>query len=273
MYVLEIKKRELIMANTYFKMLNISTRDQFKENIITEVQRNLTASAKKINESLYDAVADIKSNKVSGKDLDINILLKYYMINQFLKETKEEVPTKQKLEETANPNIKFDKVENKFYKLTDKTFEVAETIKEVNKDGSYIVIEEKINSSYKTKKVYDKNDILTKLQLITSYGTAESNKHNAAEILNMRREFAKKHKYSGYSGNSSDLVASLLNKISAPVETGFYMDRACNFYKWSEYEKAFIRNLQYEQHSPLMRDYEFEENSIVIKKEYTGIVK
>ena len=115
--------------------------------------------------------------------------------------------------------------------------------------------------------------MLTKLQLITSYGTAESNKHNAAEILNMRREFAKKHKYSGYSGNSSDLVASLLNKISAPVETGFYMDRACNFYKWSEYEKAFIRNLQYEQHSPLMRDYEFEENSIVIKKEYTGILK
>ena len=51
MYVIK-KERELIMANTYFKMLNISTRDQFKENIITEVQRNLTASAKKINESL-----------------------------------------------------------------------------------------------------------------------------------------------------------------------------------------------------------------------------
>ena len=85
----------------------------------------------------------------------------------------------------------------------------------------------------------------------------------------MKKEYVYQHKYNGYCGESSDLVASLLNKLSAPVESGYYMDKTCQLYKWSELKKCFIRKAD-EFNSPLLTDYDFSKNNIVIRKEYSG---
>ena len=86
----------------------------------------------------------------------------------------------------------------------------------------------------------------------------------------MKKIYTQKFKYSGYSGESFDIIASFLNKLHTPLQTDNFMDKFCNFYIWSEKNSCFTRNFSAESKSPLLTDYEFSSN-IVIQKEYTGI--
>lgn len=262
------------MTNAYFKIVNNSIQKQFTDSIITEIQKELTAESENLN--LYDMIKEINRDSDSCKDFDINTLLKYYVLNQIIKEnqqeTKKQKGQKNLFKDTANPNIKINTHDNKYYKQEEDRFIKAEEITEINDDGSYILIESKKTSSYQVKKVYSIEDKILSIQLVGPDNEAEKNKWHAAEILGMKREFAQKFKYAGYSGNSSDVIATILNKFTSPTETGLFMDKYGNLFKWSELSKCFIRNLNAESKSPLLTDYEFV-NSIVIRKDYTGINK
>lgn len=255
------------MANTYFKMLNNSVKNEFTNNIISEVQRDLQASSRILKNDIFESVKEI-SNSNNIKDFDINNLLRYYVLNQILKDSKQEIDTKPKYEDTANINIKKDK-ENNYYRYINNEYVPAKNIQTVNEDGSYITIETRQNSSFKVKRFYNNNDQAINVQIL---GTNNSfvGKLETVELLGLKKVYTQKFKYSGYSGESSDVIATVLNKICAPRDTDSYMDKSCNFYKWSETRKCFERNFMAESKSPLLTDYEFS-NKIVIQKEYTGI--
>lgn len=251
------------MSNKYSEMLNKKIEAQHREDIISSLQKNLSVSSEAIDDSIYELV---KNNRSNSK-LNIDTLLKYYLLNQILQEKPEE---KQELLDTTNPNIKKD-TENHYYRFTKGTWNIDECILEVYDDGSYLEQEKRTNFSYKIQKVCTIDDKVKSIQLINPMGQVETNKIYAVEILGLRKEYVQRHKYSGYSGNSIDIIASILNKLQPPVETGYYMDRSCNLYKWSESKKCFIRNSHIDHLSPLLADYDFEKSNIVIKKEYTGI--
>lgn len=251
-------------------MFNTGLQNQYKKDTITDIQRELTHEIKIYNPNIHDLLfEDIK--KDMSKNFDINILLKYYFLNQILqKEQKDD--TKEIFIDTKNPNIKISKKDNSFYKLTENVFLKHENIESVNEDGTYIIVEQRNSYSYKIKKLCDINDTILQIWITGPDGRIEKNRWHVAEILGMKKEFAHKFKYTGYSGNSSDLIASVLNKLSSPIETGLYMDKKYNLYKWSDLNNCFIRNIKAESQSPLLSDYEFI-NNIVIKKEYTGVNK
>ena len=124
---------------------------------------------------------------------------------------------------------------------------------------------------YKLRKTYSVDDSLLAIQLIDPQGKVVRSKLQIVELLGMRKEYVQRFKYSGFSGNSSDIVASIKNAIFAPVESGYYMDSHFNLYKWNENMKCFQKSYVQENMSPLLTDYDFEQTRKVIRKEYTGI--
>lgn len=260
--------------NTYFKMLNSGLQNQYKNDIICDVQNELKQGIRTCKLNLHDFLHEDKS-KVNYEKYDINVLLKYYLINQLIKNNTTNDKNEDKkdvFKDTKNPNIKINEKDNSFYKLSENVFVKNENIESVNQDGTYILVEQRNTSSYEIKTLCDINDRVLQIWLIGPDGQINKNKWHVAEILGMKKEYTHKFKYAGYSGNSSDLIASLLNKLTSPIETGFYMDKKYNLYKWSDLNHSFIRNINIESQSPLLSDYEFV-NNIVIKKEYIGINK
>lgn len=264
------------MTNTYFKMLNNSIQENFTNKIITDVQNSVRKNIelkKPDNLDIYDMVKNLENSSSFSKDIDINTLLKYYVLNQIIKDSKTNLNSQEEVfKNTPNLNIKFNSKDKKYYQLIDNTFVKNEKIETVDEIGNYTIIEAKNSYSYKIKKVFDINDNILSLQVINPLGNVESCKLHAIEILGMKKVLTQKHKYTGYSGNSSDLMATILNKFCNPIETGYYMDKTYKIYLWSEPQKCFIRNFTVESKSPLLTDYEFT-NEFVIRKEYTGSVK
>lgn len=256
------------MANTYFKMLNNSIKEEFTNNIIKDIQCDLHQTSKTLKNDIFDSVKDFSTNNNDVKNIDINNLLKYYVLNQIMQDNQKTLKAEPTVVDTANPNIKKDR-DNNFYKSVNGKLELVNNIKCINNDGTYTTVETKPTSSFKISKTYNKDNQLISIQ-VTSPNNSFAGKLEASEILGMKKVYTQKFKYSGYSGESSDLITSLLNKIYTPKETSSYMDKSCNFYKWSEAKKCFERNFIAESKSPLLTDYEFS-NKIVIEKEYTGI--
>ena len=261
------------MANTYFKMINASTKEKFTESIISGIQQDLVFNAKMMNLDLNDVVKDNTILK-NHAELDVNTVLKYYLLKQILKEEPkkaEKVVAKNVYSDTANPTIKKNLIDNKYYKFVNNEYLLAEQIQTVEADGSFVLHKKKNNSLYTIKETYNIENELIALQLLIPNGTEETNNHIVAEALELKQEFVQKFKYSGYSGNSTDVVATILNKIVSPTETGYYMDKYCNFYKWSVRTSSFIKNNKLKTKPALLADYEFTRNRIVVRKEYTGV--
>lgn len=254
------------MANTYFKILGNKIEEQQRESITSGIQRDLMDSCKNIHfgTEVLDA-ALIKATK----DIDINNLLKYYILNQIIKEeTKENID--ESYETTSNPYIRKDIKKNQYYKYQKKALTGQEKITDVNEDGSYTTIENKYNTKYTIKKLYIRDDSIVSIQVYNAANRLITDSWQAAQILGMKKEYAEKYKYAGYSGNSSDFCASVLNKISGHKETGYYMDSTYNFYIWDKVRNAFINRPRLETSSPYLTDYDFKENT-VIRKEYKGV--
>lgn len=259
------------MANVYYKILNRSISTNYAENVISDLQKELLNSTEVYREDLFDLTNKMKTKR---NGLDIDSILKYYVVNQILKnaaqEAKEE-QNKNKFVNTRNNNIKRNLNENKYYKLSGEKWVPADNISEVLEDGSYVVNDKKKNSGYVYKKTYSADDKLLSVQLIGRNGRIVNNKAEVIELMEMKKEFAQRFKYSGYSGNSNDFVAAILNKFSAPYETGYYMDSHYNLLKWCDRDRCFYANIEDCNNSPLLTDYEFENSRKVIRREYTGI--
>lgn len=258
------------MANVYYKILGGNIRTDYTEHIITGIQRELYASAKIIDEDLFDVSRGL-TTKRSG--LDVDSLLKYYVINQLLKtlpaNENDKSDVKKQYVKTAHNKYYKNVKDDKYYEWSGERWVIAAGVSLVNNDGSY-VISEKQTSAYTYEKLYGNDDILISMRIINPEGKVVSNMAQVVELLNLRQEYVLRYKYSGYSGNSNDIVASILNKFSSPIETGFYMDKYYNLFKWNKKEKSFIKVESHNQ-APLLIDYDFGQSRKVIKKEYTGI--
>lgn len=251
------------MANTYFKILNNSTQSEFKGDVLLSVQSQLKSD---LQEILYHKIsAKHYASDRNCNDLDVNTLLKYYLLEQL------STPTRGKdinLEDTANPDIKKCTSKNMYYMLFGNEYKYIPKIVSVNDDGTYLTIEAKSTSKYKIERTYSISHLPLKIRLISPSGEVITDKWQVVEILGLKKEYMYKYKYSGYSGNSSDVVSTLLNHIIKPMETGLYMDTSYHFYKWNDKLKAF--EISEAQSSPMLTDYEFTSSNIVIRREYLG---
>lgn len=254
------------------KDLNNSISNQYRDDFIANIQKNLKDTTQELDDNIFDLINGINENNLDSKDINVNALLKYYVFNQLLENQKQKEEEKnKKFIDTKNPTIKKNEEDNKYYKIFNNEYIHLGNIVEIFEDGSYTKIEKIPHSLFKTKNLYATNHSIISVQLMNPKGVVVDNKWQAAEILGFRKEVAQRFKYSGFSGNSNDFVATVLNKITPPSETGYYMDKTCNFYKWCEIRHSFISQNQTLSHSPLLTDYSFEKSSIVIRKEYTGI--
>ena len=256
------------MANSYHKLLNSKLKTSYKEKFISGIHEELKRSVRTENDDVFSIINDL-SGKKSSK-LDINLLLKYYMLNQIIYGSKDD-EYQQKFVNTKNPNIKKDE-NGKFYRVNDGNFILDESILSVNDDGSYVVNEKQSVSSIKFLKTFNVDNKALSLQVVDCAGNKIMNKNLTAELIGLRKEYKKKYKYSGYSGNSRDMITGIRNMLSSPVETGYYMDFHCTFYKWSSVNSAFVRASERDSDSPLLVDIEFRDNGTIIRQEYTGMV-
>ena len=255
------------MANSYHKILNSKIKTSYKEKFIAGLHQELKRSVRSEGDDIYSMINGITNNR---SKLDINLLLKYYMLNQIIGDSNEQIQQKELLP-TKNPNIKSD-INGKYYMLVDNSIVMGEDIIAVNNDGSYVKQERKSVHSLKVLKTFNLENKVLLIQIIDNAGNKISNKNLAAELIGLRREFKKRYKYSGYSGNSNDIVASIRNMFTTPIETGYFMDFHCAFYKWQASTSSFVREFGRECDSPLLVDIEFRDNGTIIRQEYTGIV-
>lgn len=258
------------MANTYFKVLNNQTQDKFKEDIISNLQYQLKCDCREITRDII-ASTHHASERRNTNNIDINTLIKYYLLEQLSKDSNINLFDNKNLAETPNPDIKKEINSEKYYMLSDNSYKHIPKIVGVNDDGTYVTNEKKSTSEYKIKRVYSLDHKPLKLQLISPNGELVSDKWQAVEILGLKKEFKYKYKYSGYSGQCFDIVSTVLNCITKPLETGLYMDTLYNFYKWNGELKLFERISEL-NNSPLLTDYEFKPSNIIIRKEYLGMI-
>ena len=257
------------MANSYHKILNNKLKTSYKEKFIAGLHQELKRSVRSESDDIFSLVNELAVNNKTSK-LDINLLLKYYMLNQIIGDC-EENRIERTFIDTNNPDIKQDE-NGKFYRVKDSAVTVDEDIVAVKEDGSYVVQENQKTTKLKILKTYNKDNKPTSIDVLDTAGNKVMNKHLAAELIGLRREYKKKYKYSGYSGNSRDMIAGIRNWLSTPVETGYYMDFHCTFYKWNPISSSFVRAIERDTDSPLLMDIEFRENGTIIRQEYTGIV-
>lgn len=260
------------MVNTYFKHLNKALQDSTNATVVTDIQSDLMVSAKLLNNNI-DSIASLFNEGSLSNELDVNSLLKYYLLNQILKnEPKLQKKIKEdKFKKTANPNIMKEIKTNKFYRIKEGNYELDENIESINEDGSYYVIKKLPSSLYKVKNYFSVDDKMLGFQLMLPDNTVVKNRWQIVEIMNLRKEVVNRYKYAGFSGNSSDLVATILNKVYPPTETGLYMDKHYNLYKWNNATSTFVISTNLSKQSPFLVDYIFENTGIVVRKEYKGL--
>lgn len=256
------------MANCFYKILNNKISAKYREKFISELQLDLKNSANIEDDDLYSMVSNISKNDV--RELDINTLLKYYMLNQIMEDAKRKEAQPQLLD-TKNPNIKKDSG-GMYYRIKDGDAQPDLNLHTVNNDGSYTIKEQRYSSSLIVVKTYNINNQITSIKVTDGAGNANPNKNVVAELLDLRREYKRKYKLSGYSGNSKDIVAVIRNIFSSPIETGYYIDYRCSCYKWQYSTSSFERMFNREAESPYLVDIEFRDNGTVIRQEYSGIV-
>ena len=155
------------MSNSYYRMLNNKMAAKMAGDFISEIQKDLSSSVNMLNMDLYDFSKRLDSTN----SIDMDMLLKYYAINQLLKTaTKEECeasPQKPDINEnftdTPNKRIKKSIKDDLYYVLSDDgTLSPDSEITRVFDDGTYEKTEKRKMSLYKQKNVIMKKEPLLK---------------------------------------------------------------------------------------------------------------
>lgn len=251
-----------------------NSKEQLSKKIVEALTEymlnNIQDDVKQEISNIYDTINALNPVQSDDKSQQINyVLQKLLEQNKFSANTTVE-EVKHPYQTTANPRFLKDE-NNIHYELIDNKYVQTDVI-EVKSDGSYIEKQNVKYSGFYTLTTYDINNQIINLQLRNKQTNYICSKHETAEILGFKKEYAKKYKYSGYSGQSHDMITALKNIMSTPIETGYYIDKYFRYYKWNFKYNRFEREPEnaYETASPLLVDIEFTTNNTVIKKEYKG---
>ena len=258
--------RVAAMANVYYKILHSRVTENYTEKLISGVQEDLRNSANLGSNSIYDTVEELSHKVIKNRHNDINDLLKYYLLEQIINsKQKGNTPI---LFSTPNKNIKRDR-DNNYYRLKENNWILDENIITVSKNGEYTTRSIRTNNLYTVVTIYDKQDQVIEIQACKNNEPIRDSLQ-VVEMLGFKKELINKYKYAGFSGNSKDIVATVLNKFYSPQESGYYMDTHYRMYKWNQQKASFIRAFVAETTSPLLTDFEFINDKTVLRKEYTG---
>ena len=95
--------------------------------------------------------------------------------------------------------------------------------------------------------------------------------NEAIQLLGLKKEMVKQIKRIGYSGNSVDFFANILNSFIPLIESGYYMDKHCRFYKWSYKDFCLKLDIRDDKSArgPLLTEYEHK-GKTVIRTDYNG---
>ena len=175
------------------------------------------------------------------------------------------------LKPTENNNI-YVGLGNKYYTV-EKNKLVEKNIISMNEDGSYCTENNVINSSdYSLITKYDANNQLCEFYVVSSENEVVKDKELISKLLGLRKEFVNKHKLHGYSGQSFDPINVIANKLSTPIETGYYMDKKYNLYRWNSKCKKFERKIVKNPNpmAQLLYDYDYNFYDTVLRTDYDG---
>ena len=145
------------MANTFYKVSRNRERQKYIDSMINSYQRRYCESINSgTNEDLFSLVSGLQKSRIRSNDIDLNTLLKYYLLNQIMENDENKQINKNKYIDTPNPDIKTD-ASGSYYRYDDELLVLDETIVRVDKDGSYVTKETSKDYQFKIIRKYDKN--------------------------------------------------------------------------------------------------------------------
>lgn len=250
------------------------------ENIYNEVKSLSKTAAtttlrqidnfKKLNENLVKLkYSDDVANKVLKLIVE-NFLDEYNKeMEGIYRQTQEAQFVNLGLVATGNPNYYISK-EGKYYFQKDYSFIEEKSIVYIDKSGNY-TMRKRMGLDYIIE-IYNKDNLLMYISMENSKNKVYINADLVAYKLGMKKEYVNKYKLKGMPGDTLDFISILGNTIFSPTASGYYMDRACNFYKWNRNSHRF----EYEERTNfkyginLMSDYEVKSDSVVVRTDYNG---
>jgi len=176
------------------------------------------------------------------------------------------------LKPTGNERFLMDD-EGCYYQLENQIYEKVPEVVDVADDGSYVLKTPiKNKSTYFQVTYYNGKDVPVDIQVVDINNKRVQSLRVVAKLLNLRKEYVKKFKYSGYNGNSFDVCAKLFNLFVKPFESGCYMDEKYNFYTWDAISSCLKINIRKDltPGSAMLSQYEFIDERTVVRTDYDG---
>ena len=173
---------------------------------------------------------------------------------------------------TSNERFLIDD-EGVYYQLENQIYEKVPEVIVVNNDGSYVLKTPIRNkSAYFQITNYNIKDVPTSLSVVDIHDKPIKSLGLIVKLLSLRKEYVKKFKCSGTSGNSCDLIANFLNFFVKPLESGCYMDEKYNFYTWDGLSHCLKIDLRagLKPGSALLSQYEFIDEKTVVRTDFDG---
>lgn len=277
------------MQENFKEKLNRKIANDYANNIISKLHDDLRIETNTLDSNLYDMIQSIETSGRNDKrrkreaapESDLQLALRLFL-HKFLEENKKDIEETRrkhivnqivelKLQKTSNDKYLQDDNGN-YYMLVNNNYLKQENILEIRDDGSYLTNEKIENSEYYLQKLLTKNDEELELRVFHPENGFLQSSTQIVKILGMKKEVVNKCKRTGYSGNSFDYIANLINFFNVPEASGYYMCKSCQFWKWSFKDSSFKRDFRngLTKGSPELADYEYKDNNTVIRTDYSG---
>lgn len=277
------------MQENFKEKLNRKIANDYANNIISKLHDDLRIETNTLDSNLYDMIQSIETSGRNDKrrkreaapESDLQLALRLFL-HKFLEENKKDIEETRrkhivnqivelKLQKTSNDKYLQDDNGN-YYMLVNNNYLKQENILEIRDDGSYLTNEKIENSEYYLQKLLTKNDEELELRVFHPENGFLQSSTQIVKILGMKKEVVNKYKKNGYSGNSFDYIANLINFFNTPEASGYYMCKNCHFWKWSFKDSSFKRDFRngLTKGSPELADYEYKDNNTVIRTDYSG---
>ena len=175
------------------------------------------------------------------------------------------------LSHTANSNFLINN-EGKYYRVYNNCLIEEPQVSNVNEDGTYVVKSPIGNNNDILVTTYNLENKPVTMKILNKEERVYNTELFVAKKLNLKKEYVKKYKLHGYSGNSFGISARIRNLVTKPAPSGCYLHDSYNFYKWSYKNKQFeIVSRQGTQiGSPMLADYDIKIDSVV-RTDYDGV--